>query len=198
VLKDGDIVNIDITIFHDGVHGDCSETVFIGNVSPEVGRIVLIAFADFFYTSKKVRDLVVTTFEAWKASIAICKPGVRYSEIGGVIEDIIKPKGYTSVEEFCGHGIGRVFHTSPNVLHYKNNQRLGIMEPGHTFTIEPMVRTTVVSPNTTAGLCTFYRFVLAAIGQSRGLMRGLLQLATVGRRRSSSIPFSSRRTESRS
>ena len=63
------------------VHGDCSETVFIGQVSDAV------------------RDLVVTTFKAWKASIAICKPGVRYSEIGGVIEDIIKPKGYSSGEQ---------------------------------------------------------------------------------------------------
>ena len=86
VVKDGDIINIDVTIFHDGVHGDCSETVMIGNVSPEV------------------KDLVVTTYEAWQAAIAICKPGTKYSDIGGVIEDIIIPKGYTSVREFCGHG----------------------------------------------------------------------------------------------
>ena len=63
-LKNGDIVNIDVTIFHDGVHGDCSETVFVGTVSD------------------KIRDLVVTTYDAWKASINICKPGVKYSEIG--------------------------------------------------------------------------------------------------------------------
>ena len=121
LYKDGDIVNIDVTIFHDGVHGDCSETIFVGTVSDAI------------------KDLVVTTYNAWKAAISICKPGVRYSEIGGVIEDIIRPKGYTSVQEFCGHGIGRVFHTTPNILHYKNNQRLGVMEPGHTFTIEPMI-----------------------------------------------------------
>lgn len=86
VVKDGDIINIDVTIFHDGVHGDCSETVMIGNVSPAV------------------KDLVITTYEAWQAAIAICKPGTKYSEIGSVIEDIIVPKGYTSVREFCGHG----------------------------------------------------------------------------------------------
>ena len=86
VVKDGDIINIDVTVFHDGVHGDCSETVMIGNVSPEV------------------KDLVVTTYQAWQAAIAICKPGTKYSEIGGVIEEIIIPKGYTSVREFCGHG----------------------------------------------------------------------------------------------
>lgn len=121
LLRDGDIVNIDVTIFHEGVHGDCSETVLVGGVADEV------------------RELVVTTFRAWKAAIAACKPGVRYSDIGGIIEGITKPKGYSSVQEFCGHGIGRVFHTTPNVLHYKNNQRAGVMEPGHTFTIEPMI-----------------------------------------------------------
>lgn len=85
-VQDGDIINVDVTIFHDGVHGDCSETVLVGNVADTV------------------KDLVITTYEAWKAAIAICKPGTKYSEIGGVIEDYIKPKGYTSVREFCGHG----------------------------------------------------------------------------------------------
>jgi len=77
-----------VTIFHDGVHGDCSETVFVGEVSPQV------------------RDLVVTTYEAWKQAIAFCKPGRKYSDIGGIIEDIISAKGYTTVKEFCGHGVG--------------------------------------------------------------------------------------------
>lgn len=86
VIQDGDIMNIDVTIFHDGVHGDCSETVLVGSVS------------------EKVKDLVVTTYNAWKAAINFCKPGQKYSDIGGVIEDIISPKGYTSVKEFCGHG----------------------------------------------------------------------------------------------
>ena len=121
VLKDGDIINVDVTIFHDGVHGDCSETVLVGQVSD------------------RVRELVVTTYQAFKAAIAICKPGVKYNEIGGVIEDIVHAKGFTSVKEFCGHGVGRVFHTTPSVLHYKNKVRSGIMAPGHTFTIEPMI-----------------------------------------------------------
>ncbi|KAJ1404907.1 peptidase M24, structural domain-containing protein [Ochromonadaceae sp. CCMP2298] len=121
MLLEGDIVNIDVTVFHDGVHGDCSETVFVGQVSPQV------------------RDLVVTTYEAWQAAIDFCQPGRKYSDIGGIIEDIIKPKGYSTVKEFCGHGIGRVFHSYPNVLHYKNSQKSGVMEEGHTFTIEPMI-----------------------------------------------------------
>ena len=121
IIPDGCIMNIDVTIFHDGVHGDCSETILVGDVSPEL------------------RDLVKTTFDSWQAAINYCKPGAKYSEIGGIIEDIIAPKGYSSVKEFCGHGIGRVFHAMPNVLHYRNKQRSGIMEPGHTFTIEPMI-----------------------------------------------------------
>jgi methionyl aminopeptidase len=121
IVPDGCIMNIDVTIFHNGVHGDCSETILVGNVSDEL------------------RALTITTYKALKAAIAICRPGVKYSEIGGAIEDVIKPKGYASVREFCGHGIGRTFHTTPNVLHYKNKQRSGVMAVGHTFTIEPMI-----------------------------------------------------------
>ena len=86
-----------------------------------------------------MKELVVTTYQAWKAAIAFCKPGEKYSDIGGIIEDIVLAKGFTSVREFCGHGVGRVFHTTPNILHYKNKQRSGVMAPGHTFTIEPMI-----------------------------------------------------------
>ena len=118
------IINIDVTCYYDGVHGDCSETVFVGGIEA---------------CDPKVQDLVLTTYECWQAAINYCKPGVKYNEIGGIIEDIIKPKGYSSVREFCGHGIGRVFHAAPNVLHYKNAQRLGTMAEGHTFTIEPMI-----------------------------------------------------------
>lgn len=87
VLQDGDIVNIDITVYYKGVHGDCSETILIGEKVDD-----------------KVKDLVHTTYQAWQAAIAICKPGTKYNLIGGVIEDIVRPKGYSSVKEFCGHG----------------------------------------------------------------------------------------------
>jgi len=89
VLIEGDIVNIDVTVFHDGVHGDCSETVFVGAVDD------------------RIRDLVITTFDCWMAAITFCRPGRSYSDIGGIIEDIIAPKGYSTVKEFCGHGVGR-------------------------------------------------------------------------------------------
>ena len=111
VLQEGDIVNIDVTIFHDGVHGDCSETVFVGKVTDQI------------------KDLVICTYEAWQAAIKYCRPGAKYSGIGAIIEDMVTAKGYSTVSEFCGHGIGRVFHTSPNVLHYRNSNR-GVMAPG--------------------------------------------------------------------
>lgn len=78
----------------------------------------------------------------------LLQTGGKYSDIGGIIEDIVTPKGYTSVREFCGHGIGRVFHNTPNVLHYKNKVRNGVMEVGHTFTIEPMICLGTATPLT--------------------------------------------------
>lgn len=140
VLQDGDIINIDVTLYYDGVHGDCSETVLVGNVSDQM------------------KDLVITTYEAWKAAINYCKPGMPYSGIGGVIEEIVSKKKYTSVKEFCGHGVGRIFHDLPNVLHYKNNQRNGIMAPGHTFTIEPMICLGTNKPITWLDKCKYIIF----------------------------------------
>ena len=84
------------------------------------------------------KQLVKVTHDCWRAAIEYCKPGQPYKGIGSIIEDYIKPYGYTSVRHFCGHGIGKVFHTTPNVLHYKNSEP-GRMEVGHCFTIEPMI-----------------------------------------------------------
>lgn len=120
-LQDGDTVNIDVTVFLNGYHGDCSEMACVGEVD-EAGK-----------------KLIQTTYDAWQAAIAICKPGVKYCEIGGVIEDLITPAGYTTTRNFCGHGVGKVFHANPTILHYKNKQNNGIMAAGHVFTIEPMI-----------------------------------------------------------
>ena len=120
VLKDGDILNIDITCYYGGYHGDCSETFLVGEVD-DAGK-----------------QLVKVTYDCWQAAIAYCKPGQPYSGIGAIIEDYIQPYGYSTVREFCGHGIGKVFHTNPNILHYKNNEP-GKMAVGHVFTIEPMI-----------------------------------------------------------
>ena len=122
ILEDGDLINVDVTIYKDGYHGDCSETFAIGNVDEEGKKLVQI------------------TYEAWQKAIAFCKPGKSYNELGGIIEDYITKNGYTSVREFCGHGIGKdAFHTTPNILHYRNNIPAGTMKEGHIFTIEPMI-----------------------------------------------------------
>lgn len=120
VLRDGDIVNVDVTCFVGGYHGDCSETVLVGDVD-EAGR-----------------RLVRATHDAWRAAIATCRPGAPYSGIGAAVDDFVEPLGYTSCRTFIGHGIGATFHCAPNVLHYRNDEP-GTMEAGHCFTIEPMI-----------------------------------------------------------
>mmetsp|Transcript_12517 Transcript_12517/g.24012 ORF Transcript_12517/g.24012 Transcript_12517/m.24012 type:complete len:414 (+) Transcript_12517:158-1399(+) len=120
-LENGDIINLDITVYLDGYHGDCSEMFVAGEVD-EDGKKLLQA-----------------TYDSWISACNIVKPGVDYKEIGGVIEDYVTPLGYSSVRNFCGHGIGKTFHTNPNVLHYRNSEPNGQMAAGHTFTIEPMI-----------------------------------------------------------
>ena len=120
-LKDGDIVNLDVTVFHHGYHGDLNETYLVGNVD------------------KKGKKLVEKTYNSLMKAIDICKPGVKISEIGNVIGEYIEQEGFSVVKNYIGHGIGKLFHTLPNVLHYKKNNAFGVMKPGMIFTIEPMV-----------------------------------------------------------
>lgn len=121
VLVDGDIINVDVTLYFDGFHGDCSEMFLVGDVD------------------EKGRELVRRTYECMEKAIEICGPDVPFNKIGGVIEDHATKHGLNVVRNFCGHGISSVFHTTPNVLHYRNRDAAGIMQPGMTFTIEPMI-----------------------------------------------------------
>jgi len=120
-LEEGDVINIDITTYLDGYHGDCSEMFVVGEASP------------------KTKELLQATYDSWIKACNYVKPGRDYKEIGAIIEDHITDRGFTTVRNFCGHGIGSVFHTTPNILHYRNNEPAGQMAPGHTFTIEPMI-----------------------------------------------------------
>ncbi|EDO37168.1 predicted protein [Nematostella vectensis] len=120
-LEDGDIVNLDITVFYNGYHGDLNETFFVGNVADEY------------------KQLVKVTYECLMQAIDIVKPGVRYREVGNVIQKHAQAHGYSVVRSYCGHGINQLFHTAPSVPHYAKNKAIGIMKPGHTFTIEPMI-----------------------------------------------------------
>ncbi|KAG8183433.1 hypothetical protein JTE90_023189 [Oedothorax gibbosus] len=120
-LEDGDLLNIDITVYHKGFHGDLNETFFVGNVD-EAGK-----------------KLVRITYEALMKAIEIVKPGEKYREIGNVIQKHVQAHGFSVVRSYCGHGIHRLFHTTPSVPHYAKNKAIGVMKPGHCFTIEPMI-----------------------------------------------------------
>jgi len=120
-LKEGDIVNLDITVIKDGYHGDTSKMFLIGAVSPEDARLCRL------------------TQEALYAGIKKVKPGAKFGEIGTAIQKFIKKSGrFSIVKEYCGHGIGKEFHEEPQVVHYKNNDSDKI-QAGMCFTIEPMI-----------------------------------------------------------
>ena len=121
VLKDGDILNIDVTTYLNKFHGDTNKTFLVGNVTPEA------------------RKLVDVTYECMWEGIKTVKPGARIGDIGSKIASIAHDKGYTVVEEYCGHGIGREFHEEPQVVHNAKAGTGPIMKPGMTFTIEPMI-----------------------------------------------------------
>ena len=121
ILKEGDIVNIDVTVIKDGWHGDTSRMYYAGTPSPAARR------------------LVDTTFDAMMAGIAAAGPGARLGDVGNAIQRLAENAGYSVVREYCGHGIGRVYHEDPQVLHYGRTGTGLLLKPGMTFTIEPMV-----------------------------------------------------------
>lgn len=120
-LENGDLLNVDITVYHRGFHGDLNETMFVGEVS------------------QAHRKLVQVTYESLQKAAALIKPGEKYRELGNVINKHVSAHGFSVVRSYCGHGIHRLFHTAPQVPHYAKNKAVGIMKPGHTFTIEPMI-----------------------------------------------------------
>lgn len=122
VLKDGDIVNVDITSIVDGWHGDQSETFLIGNVSDEA------------------RALVQCAFDCLWAAIDAIQPNSRISEIGAAITQLAHPQGFSVVKDFVGHGLGRKFHQEPTISHVPTAEgRRQRLRPGVAFTIEPMI-----------------------------------------------------------
>jgi methionyl aminopeptidase len=120
VLKEGDILNIDVTCILNGYYGDCSRMVAIGEITHEKQRVVDVSY------------------ESLMKSIEILKPGVFISEIGQVIESVAQPQGCSVVNQFVGHGVGVSFHEAPQVPHCRNSVHIALV-PGMTFTIEPMI-----------------------------------------------------------
>lgn len=120
-LKEGDIINIDVTTILDGYHGDTSLTFFVGNVSERAQRLVRV------------------TKECLDRGIAAVRSGGRIGDIGAVIQAHAEANKYSVVREFVGHGIGKTFHEDPQILHYGNRGTGVRLEPGMVFTIEPMI-----------------------------------------------------------
>lgn len=121
VLKEGDIINIDVTPKLEGYHGDTSRTFYVGAVSDETKRLVEV------------------TEECLRRGIAEVKPGARLGDIGAAIQEYAEGQGFSVVKDFVGHGIGKVFHTAPQVPHYGKRGKGARLEPGMCFTIEPMI-----------------------------------------------------------
>ncbi|MBC2657569.1 type I methionyl aminopeptidase [Pseudomonas sp. MSSRFD41] len=121
VLKDGDIVNIDITLEKNGYIADSSKMYLIGNVGP------------------RARHLVDTTFQAMWNAIRLVRPGARLGDIGHAIQSHAQANGYSVVREYCGHGIGRQMHEEPQILHFGRAGTGLELREGMTFTIEPML-----------------------------------------------------------
>jgi methionyl aminopeptidase len=121
VLKNGDIINLDITVIKDGYHGDTSRMFIVGEGSIAAKRLCEI------------------TYECMWLGIAKVKPGARLGDIGHVIQKHAEAQGFSVVREFCGHGIGKKFHEDPQVLHYGRPGTLEELKAGMIFTIEPMI-----------------------------------------------------------
>jgi len=121
-IEDGDIVNLDVTVYNaGGYHGDLNETFCVGNVDDDGRR------------------LVETSFHCLANALEKVKPGTLYRDLGTIIEKTAKAQQCSVVRTYCGHGIGSLFHTIPNVPHYAKNKAKGVMKVGHVFTVEPMI-----------------------------------------------------------
>ena len=121
ILKEGDIVNVDVTALKDGWHGDTSRTFEIGEVSI------------------KAKKLVKTTYDAMMEAIKIVKEDIYLGDIGAIIQNHVEAEGFSVVQDFCGHGIGKLFHEEPSILHYGKKGTGEKIKAGMIFTIEPMI-----------------------------------------------------------
>jgi methionyl aminopeptidase len=120
-LLDGDILNIDVTVIVDGWHGDTSRMFTIGKVGV------------------RAKKLIDVTYEAMMRGIDVVRPGATLGDIGYAIQSFAEKEGFSVVRDFCGHGVGKVFHSAPNVVHYGKQGQGLVLKEGMFFTIEPMI-----------------------------------------------------------
>ena len=121
ILNEGDSLNIDVTAIVDGHYGDTSRMFCVGKISV------------------KTNNLINATYEAMMKAIKILKPGIKLGDIGHEIQSYVEEKGFSVVRDFCGHGIGKIFHEPPNILHYGKKGEGIKLETGMIFTVEPMI-----------------------------------------------------------
>tara|TARA_Y100000590_G_scaffold469450_1_gene657079 strand:- start:2916 stop:3680 length:765 start_codon:yes stop_codon:yes gene_type:complete len=121
ILNDGDIINVDVTVILDEWHGDASRMYKVGKIN------------------NKAEKLIETTYECLMKSIDILKPGIHLGDIGYTIQKIAESNNFSVVRDFCGHGLGKVFHCPPSVLHFGEKGTGPILKEGMFFTIEPMI-----------------------------------------------------------
>lgn len=120
-LVEGDIINIDVSVYHDGYHGDLNETYPVGKIDEDSEKLIR--------TTRKCLD----------DAIKLCKPGALFRDLGKTIEPHARANGCSVVRQYTGHGINDLFHTAPNIPHYAKNKAVGTMKAGQVFTIEPMI-----------------------------------------------------------
>ncbi len=130
ILNEGDIINIDVTAFKNGWHGDTSRMFYVGDVSV------------------KAKKLVETTYAAMMKAIKILNKNIHLGDIGATIQDYVEQEGFSVVRDFCGHGIGKTFHEKPNILHYGKKGEGLKLKVGMIFTIEPMINEGVYQTKT--------------------------------------------------
>ena len=121
ILKNGDIINVDVTAIKDGWHGDTSRMFIVGECSI------------------KAKKLIKTTYDSMMKAINIIKADIKIGNIGHTIQKCVEAEGFSVVRDFCGHGIGKKFHESPNVLHYGEKDSGQMLKAGMIFTVEPMI-----------------------------------------------------------
>ncbi|KIM49149.1 hypothetical protein M413DRAFT_15318 [Hebeloma cylindrosporum] len=120
-LREGDIINIDVSVYYDGFHGDLNETYPVGEIDEDS------------------KGLIRTTRESLDAAIKLCRPGALFRDLGKAIEPVARANGCAVVRTYTGHGVNNLFHGAPNIPHYAKNKAVGTMKPGMCFTIEPML-----------------------------------------------------------
>ena len=121
ILKEGDIINVDVTAYKDGWHGDTSRMFNVGEISI------------------KAEKLIETTYDSMMKAIKIVKEGIQLGDIGSTIQTYVEARGFSVVQDFCGHGIGQTFHKEPNILHYGEKGTGERIKAGMIFTVEPMI-----------------------------------------------------------